>query len=83
MIAERFGVAGPLPNLAARFNAAPLQELPVVRLNPDTGERNLHQLRWGLVPVWAKDAAIGSKLIHDDRRQPLRHGRAVGSLEKP
>ncbi|MCW2239591.1 SOS response-associated peptidase [Azospirillum canadense] len=64
LIAERFGVAGPLPNLTARFNAAPLQDLPVVRLNPDTGERNLHLLRWGLVPVWAKDATIGSKLIN-------------------
>ena len=38
-----------------RWNAAPMQWLPVVRQRP-TGERVIHRLRWGLVPSWAKEA---------------------------
>jgi putative SOS response-associated peptidase YedK len=30
----------------------------------DDGERHLEQMRWGLVPRWAKDPSIGSKLIN-------------------
>jgi putative SOS response-associated peptidase YedK len=46
-----------------RFNIAPTQEAPVIR--PDSnGERDIAMLRWGLVPFWAKDLAIGNKLIN-------------------
>ncbi len=37
-----------------RFNIAPTQAIPVVRLSPDGGRRELALLRWGLVPPWAK-----------------------------
>jgi putative SOS response-associated peptidase YedK len=30
----------------------------------DTGQRQLRVLRWGLVPFWAKDPAIGNRLIN-------------------
>jgi putative SOS response-associated peptidase YedK len=53
-IARRFGVIGPLANLQPRYNAAPLQEIGVVRLNPKTRQRALDPLRWGLVPHWSK-----------------------------
>src|SRR5260370_18665412 len=46
-----------------RFNIAPTQEAPVVRLSRD-GERELALLRWGLVPFWAKDLKIGSRTIN-------------------
>ena len=46
-----------------RFNAAPMQWLPVLRQRP-TGERVFHLLRWGLVPSWAKDERIATKLIN-------------------
>ncbi len=46
-----------------RYNAAPTQLLPVVRLDA-AGRRELALLRWGLVPSWAKDPAIGNKLIN-------------------
>ena len=49
-----------LPNYPANWNAAPTQQLPVVRLNPDTQERQIDVLRWGLVPRWAKDLKIGN-----------------------
>ena len=46
-----------------RWNAAPMQWLPVVRQRPG-GERVIHRLRWGLVPSWAKDEAIATRLIN-------------------
>ncbi len=40
------------PNLRARYNIAPTQSVPVVRA---TGQgRELVELRWGLIPFWAK-----------------------------
>ncbi|GAB5471735.1 MAG: SOS response-associated peptidase [Rhodospirillales bacterium] len=51
------------PNLAPRFNVAPTQSVPVVRRDRDGG-RHLAALRWGLVPPWAKDLAIGAKMIN-------------------
>jgi putative SOS response-associated peptidase YedK len=49
----------PTPNIPANWNAAPTQELPVVRADPALRERSLDLMRWGLVPFWAKDAKIG------------------------
>ena len=45
------------------YNAAPTQNLPVLRLNAQGG-RELTLLRWGLVPSWAKDPAIGARMIN-------------------
>src|SRR5690349_16414941 len=44
-----------LSNLPHRWNAAPSQELLVIRRNPRTGERSLDPLRWGLIPHWYTD----------------------------
>jgi putative SOS response-associated peptidase YedK len=52
------------PNLPARFNIAPTQQIAAVRRDPADGRRHLALLRWGLVPSWAKDAAIGSRMIN-------------------
>jgi len=41
-----------------RFNIAPTQEAPVVRVD-ESGERAVAMLRWGLVPAWAKEAGAG------------------------
>ena len=46
-----------------RWNAAPMQWLPVVRQRSN-GERVIHRLRWGLVPSWAKDETIATRLIN-------------------
>ncbi len=48
--------------LPARYNVAPTQEAPVVRA--DAGSRRVDMLRWGLVPFWARDVAIGSRTIN-------------------
>ena len=52
------------PNLAPRFNVAPTQLVPVVRPGDTPSGRALVQLRWGLIPHWAKDARIGAKMIN-------------------
>ncbi len=63
-IARRFSVTGPLPNLVQRWNAAPTQEIGVVRRHPETGVRSLDALRWGLVPSWSKDQKPGFNTIN-------------------
>lgn len=50
-------------DLAPRFNVAPTQFSPVVRLD-EGGHRVAANLRWGLVPFWADDPTIGSRLIN-------------------
>ena len=53
------------PNLPARYNVAPTQEAPVVRQRRQPkGERTVQNLRWGLIPSWAKDVKIASSLIN-------------------
>lgn len=56
--------AAVLPGTAGfeRFNIAPSQMISAV-LNNES-ERVLTQLKWGLVPSWAKDPDIGSRMIN-------------------
>ena len=46
-----------------RYNIAPTQNVPVIRLNPE-GKRTISILKWGLIPSWSKDPAIGSRMIN-------------------
>lgn len=55
------------------YNAAPTQQLPVFRIGRK-GERELRPMRWGLIPYWAKNVAIGAKMIN---------ARADSVAEKP
>lgn len=58
-------LGGEVPMPSERtWNIAPTQKVPVVRLHPDTGVREVRSMVWGLVPSWAKDMSIGSKLIN-------------------
>ncbi|SFF91011.1 Putative SOS response-associated peptidase YedK [Actinacidiphila alni] len=54
--------------LPPSWNIAPTQDVRAVieRVDRDTGEirRTLRAVRWGLVPSWAKDPAIGTKMIN-------------------
>jgi putative SOS response-associated peptidase YedK len=52
------------PNLGPRYNIAPTQEVPIVRLSRDGDRRELIQVRWGLVPYWADDMKIGNRMIN-------------------
>jgi putative SOS response-associated peptidase YedK len=51
------------PGLAARYNIAPTQDVPVLR-EPGPGRREVALLRWGLVPPWAGDPSIGQRMIN-------------------
>ena len=59
---ERMGLLGTPLNLRPRFNVAPSQDVAAVRANDDG--RTLAMLRWGLIPAWASDPAIGHRLIN-------------------
>lgn len=61
-VALAFGLAHP-PEIHPRYNIAPTQQVPIVRVNR-AGERELLQVRWGLVPRWAKDPSIGTRMIN-------------------
>ena len=54
-------IGAPL-NLQPRYNIAPSQDVAVLRATANG--RRLSLLRWGLIPSWARDAAIGHKLIN-------------------
>lgn len=73
IIAEIFDLAAP-PELPAHYNVAPTQEVAAVRVDEPGGERRLVILRWGLVPHWADDPAIGNRMIN---------ARAETAAEKP
>jgi putative SOS response-associated peptidase YedK len=47
----------------ARYNLAPSQEVLTVVQVAGSG-RQLRTMRWGLIPAWAKDPGIGSRLIN-------------------
>ena len=59
-VTERFHASAP-PDLRPRYNIAPGQDILCVIRN---GERHLEPLRWGLIPYWARDPAIGNRLIN-------------------
>ena len=63
VLVDLFRLVKAVGELKPRYNIAPTQVVPVVRLDNDD-QRSLASLRWGLVPRWAKDLSIGSRLIN-------------------
>jgi putative SOS response-associated peptidase YedK len=63
---------GEQPNFPPRYNVAPTQPIPVMRLVD--GRRSFALLRWGFIPAWVKDPRGFSLLIN---------ARAESVLEKP
>ncbi|MEE4272390.1 MAG: SOS response-associated peptidase [Thermoanaerobaculales bacterium] len=72
LLAELFELEPPA-GLAPRYNIAPTQIVPIVRHDADDA-REWAEARWGLIPPWAKDITIGSRLIN---------ARAETAAEKP
>jgi putative SOS response-associated peptidase YedK len=60
------------PNFPARYNVAPTQPIPIVRLHE--GRRQFVLMRWGLIPAWAKDPKTFSLLIN---------ARSESAIDKP
>jgi putative SOS response-associated peptidase YedK len=69
---KAFAVQGARPNLQPRYNAAPSQDLPVVRAGP--GGREITLMHWGLVPSWSKGP---------DSRYSMINARAETVASKP
>ncbi len=64
LLLAQFGAIEVVTDLAdPDYNVTPRREVTVV-LNTVEGERVIDRLRWGLVPRWAKDKAIGDRLIN-------------------
>ncbi len=59
---ERFGIPSLPPDLGPRFNISPGTDVLVVRARE--GEREASLMRWGLVPWWADDPAIGARMAN-------------------
>jgi len=62
-VAEQFGVVID-HEIAPRYNIAPTQPVAAIRLDGNSGERELTYFSWGLIPSWAKDPKIGSRMIN-------------------
>ncbi|WP_376797184.1 SOS response-associated peptidase [Thermogemmatispora sp.] len=59
-IAEIFGVSATL-EAQPRYNIAPSQEVVAILHEQ---QRQMAWLRWGLIPSWAKEEAIGNRMIN-------------------
>ena len=53
-----------MPNLPPSWNVAPTQAAMVIRLNPETNDRKLDLLKWGLIPHFTKDLKAARKPIN-------------------
>jgi putative SOS response-associated peptidase YedK len=49
------------PNFPPRYNVAPTQPIPIVRLHE--GQRQFALVRWGLIPAWVKDPKTFSLIL--------------------
>jgi putative SOS response-associated peptidase YedK len=63
-IQRLFRTTNPTPNFQPSWNIAPSQAVPVIRLNPESGQRSMDLLSWGLVPHWVKDLKAERKPIN-------------------
>ena len=57
-----FGTTPPSFEIQPNYNVAPTQEIPII-IQHENG-RHLKKRNWGLVPFWAKDTSIGSRMIN-------------------
>jgi putative SOS response-associated peptidase YedK len=74
-LVERFGIEQLLlegEQLRPRYNIAPTQMVPVI-LDQD-GQRVLAEMKWGLIPFWAKDPK---------KTKPIINARSESIAEKP
>ncbi|MDX1414207.1 MAG: SOS response-associated peptidase [Candidatus Promineifilaceae bacterium] len=63
LISQQFGVSVD-HDLEPRYNIAPTQPVAAVRQTADGQGREFTYLQWGLIPSWAKDPKIGSRMIN-------------------
>jgi putative SOS response-associated peptidase YedK len=59
-LVDEFELIEPI-TLAPRYNIAPTDSVSIIS---NRGERRVELARWGLIPHWANDLAIGAKMIN-------------------
>src|SRR5690242_9771205 len=59
-----FNTVGPVPNFAPNYNLSPTERAMVVRRHPETGQRHLDVLQWGLIPYYESDPKGGRRPIN-------------------
>jgi putative SOS response-associated peptidase YedK len=64
IVEEHFDVISGDEDWTPRYNIAPTHPVPIIRQNPKEPVRELSLVRWGLIPSWAKDSAIGAQMIN-------------------
>jgi putative SOS response-associated peptidase YedK len=69
---ERFGITGLPEDVEPRYNISPGTDVLVIRERKSGREAT--RVRWGLVPWWAEDPAVGARLAN---------ARSEGAFEKP
>lgn len=62
-VAAFFGAENTVDSLGENYNVAPTQDVYGVVEGPD-GQRRVEAFHWGLIPSWAKDRKIASKMIN-------------------
>ncbi len=75
-----FRTTNPLPNIKPSWNIAPTKSAPVVRRHPETGERHLDLLEWGLLRWWQKDTKRPRPINVHAERLRARGGRFQGAF---
>ena len=81
-LARIFGAIGELPNVEASWNVAPTNRRPVIRRHPETGERRLDLLTWGLVPHFTKDLKAARKPINARAETVMSSGMFRGAMAR-
>ena len=62
-VLERFRLPPSLPGFEPRYNIAPSQLQWTILLD-SKGSPRAQQLKWGLVPSWAQDPAVGQRMVN-------------------
>ena len=68
--------------LAADYNVAPTDPVPIVRVSRSAGARVLTRVKWGLVPAYAKDARGGARMINARAETVTKSGAFAPSFAK-
>lgn len=63
VLAQHFDLPSVAEDLSPRYNIAPAQDAPIIRLTA-AGKRRIDFVRWGLIPYWARHPSMGVKLIN-------------------
>lgn len=63
-LADLFDLPALPEQFASRYNIAPTQPVGIVRISPQTKQREWGLTLWGLIPSWSKDPSMGARMIN-------------------